>query len=165
MAGPHRAAFAPPSVAAGGGRVPPTAGFLSDDAPAAPAPGPASTKPAWSWTTLARLQLPPTCLAPGNLHLEPAPAPNLRSLKPRWVEEAVSQPRSFASWWRCLASGKGEVRALRGRGRAGPREVEGEAALSERSLASEVDGTLASAMLFTWLPSELHHGRGASVAS
>ena len=77
----------------------------------------------------------------------------------------MSQPRPFASWWRCLASGKGEVRALRGRGRAGPREVEGEVALSERSLDSEVDGTLASAMLFMCLPSELHHGRGASVAS
>lgn len=37
--------------------------------------------------------------------------------------------------------------------------MKGEVALSERSLGSEVDGTLASAMLFT-LPSELHQDGG-----
>lgn len=37
--------------------------------------------------------------------------------------------------------------------------MKGEVALSERSLGSEVDGTLASAMLFT-LPSELHQDAG-----
>lgn len=47
LAGPHCAAFAPPSGGgAGWGWGPPTAGFLSADAPAAPAPGLASTKPA-----------------------------------------------------------------------------------------------------------------------
>ena len=75
----------------------------------------------------------------------------------------LSQPRPFASGWRCLASGK-EVSALRGGGRAAPREVKGEVALSERSLGCEVDGTLASAMLFT-LQSELHQdGEGGGGA-
>lgn len=47
------------------------------------------------------------------------------------------------------------------RGGPGP-GMKAEVALSERSLGSEVDGTLASAMLFT-LPSELHQDGGGWV--